>query len=135
MTAAPFDAWLTCRGIRTLGVRVERAAATAALLTARLGAHGRVHAVRYPGQGAILSFDLADGEAAARAVRAFRLIALTPSLGGVTTSVSHAATSSHRGLSPEARRAMGIGDGLLRLSVGVEAADDIWTDLEQGISA
>jgi cystathionine beta-lyase/cystathionine gamma-synthase len=68
-------------------------------------------------------------------VGAFQLITLTPSLGGVTTSVSHAATSSHRGLAPEARRALGIGDGLLRLSVGVEAADDLWTDLEQGISA
>jgi cystathionine beta-lyase/cystathionine gamma-synthase len=135
MTAPPFDAWLACRGLRTLGVRMERAGANARLLAARLAGHARVGDVRYPGQGAILSFDLADGDAAARAVRAFRLITLTPSLGGVTTTVSHAATSSHRGLDPAARRALGIGDGLLRLSVGIEAAEDLWTDLEQGISS
>jgi cystathionine beta-lyase/cystathionine gamma-synthase len=134
MTAAPFDAWLCCRGLRTLGVRIERAAQSAAALAARLEKHRRVRAVRYPGQGAILSFDLDGGEAAARAVRAFQLIALAPSLGGVTTSVSHAATSSHRGFSPETRRALGIGDGLLRLSVGVEAVDDLWADLERGLS-
>jgi cystathionine beta-lyase/cystathionine gamma-synthase len=135
LTAPPFDAWLACRGLRTLGVRMERAGANCRLLAERLAGHARVRAVRYPGQGAILSFDLADGDAAARAVRALRLITLTPSLGGVATTVSHAATSSHRGLDPEARRALGIGDGLLRLSVGVEAAEDLWTDLEQGISS
>jgi cystathionine beta-lyase/cystathionine gamma-synthase len=134
MTVAPFDAWLASRGLRTLGVRIERASANACFVADRLRDHGRVRAVRHPGQGAILSFDLDDGAAAARAVRAFRLITLTPSLGGVTTTVSHAATSSHRGLDPAARRALGIGDGLLRLSVGIEAAEDIWTDLEQGIS-
>jgi cystathionine beta-lyase/cystathionine gamma-synthase len=89
--------------------------------------------VSYTGVGAILSFDLGSYEAADRAVRGMQLISLTPSLGGVSTGVSHSASSSHRSLSKEAREALGIGDGLLRLSVGVEAEADLWADLERAI--
>lgn len=129
MTAAPFDCWLACRGIRTLAVRMERAQQTAGELARRLRGDQRVRVVHYPGTGAILSFELADGAAAARAVDAMRLITLTPSLGGTTTTASHAATSSHRGLSADERRALGITDGLLRLSVGLEDVEDVWRDL------
>jgi len=135
MTVAPFDAWLTCRGLKTLAVRMERACTNAAELAERLRKDKRVAAVLYPGQGALVSFDVGDGDGAARLVAALELVTLTPSLGGTTTTLSHAATSSHRGLDPAARRAMGIGDGLLRMSVGIEAVADLWADLDRGLSA
>jgi cystathionine beta-lyase/cystathionine gamma-synthase len=134
MTAAPFDAWLASRGIRTLAVRMERAQATARDLAARLRSHPDVRAVHYPGRSAILAFELADGPAAARAIERMKLITLTPSLGGTTTTASHSASSSHRLHSPEERRALGISDGLLRLSIGLEAPDDIWADLTGAVA-
>jgi cystathionine beta-lyase/cystathionine gamma-synthase len=121
---APFEAWLASRGLRTLAVRIERAQATARVLVARLRETGR--AVHYPGRGALFSVEARDPHAA---VRAFRLITLTPSLGGTTTTVSHSATSSHRGFTPVERAALGISDGLLRVSVGLEDVDDLWSDL------
>jgi len=135
MTAAPFDAWLACRGIRTLDVRMERAQATSRGLAARLRGDDRVLVVHHPGWGAMLSFDVGTLDAASRAVRAFSLITLTPSLGGTTTTVSHSGTSSHRGMTPDERRALGIGDGLLRLSVGLESVDDLTRDLDAGLGA
>ncbi len=135
MTAAPFDAWLACRGIRTLDVRMERAQANASALADRLRGDRRVRAVHHPGWGAMLSFDVGDLDAASRAVRAMSLITLTPSLGGTTTTVSHSATSSHRGLTSDERRALGIGDGLLRLSVGLEDVEDLKRDLDAALSA
>lgn len=129
MTASPFDAWLACRGIRTLDVRMERSQSNARVLAAWLGADRRVRAVHYPGWGAMLSFDVGDLATASRVVAALTLVTLTPSLGGTTTTVSHSATSSHRGMSAEERLALGIGDGLLRLSVGLEAVEDLRRDL------
>jgi cystathionine beta-lyase/cystathionine gamma-synthase len=131
--AAPMDAWLACRGLRTLALRVQRAEENAQKLAARLRTHARVSAVHYPELGAVLSFDVGSLEAAARFVRRLGLVTLTPSLGGVTSSISHSATSSHRALPAETRRALGIGDGLLRLSVGIEAAEDIWRDLAKAL--
>jgi cystathionine beta-lyase/cystathionine gamma-synthase len=127
------DAWLATRGIKTLGVRMERCQATARALAARLRQHDKVKQVHYPGRGALLSFDVGDGAAASRVVAALELVTLTPSLGGTSTSASHSASSSHRGLAPEARRALGIGDGLLRLSVGLEAELDVWRDLDRAL--
>jgi len=135
MTAAPFDAWLASRGIRTLAVRVDRAQENARDLAARLRRHPRVAAVHHPGWGAMLSFDLGDEPAARRVVAALRLVTLTPSLGGTGTTVSHAASSSHRNLAPEERERLGIGPGLLRLSVGVDAVRDVWRDLEGALRA
>jgi cystathionine beta-lyase/cystathionine gamma-synthase len=132
--AAPFDAWLCNRGLRTLAVRIERAQGNAAALAAWLRTEPKVQAVHHPGWGALVSFDVGDGAAASRFVRALGDITLTPSLGGVTTTVSHAATSSHRGLAPEVRRALGIGDGLLRLSVGIEAVADLRADLAAALA-
>jgi cystathionine gamma-synthase len=129
MTAAPFDAWLACRGIRTLDVRVRRAQETAVALAAWLREDRRVGAVHFPGRGAMLSFDVGDLAAASRFVAALSLVTLTPSLGGTTTTISHAATSSHRGMTADERRALGIGDGLLRLSVGLEDVEDLRADL------
>jgi len=133
MTVAPFDAWLTCRGLRTLAVRVERASENAGELAERLRDDRRIEAVHYPGVGALVTFDVGDGERASALVAALELITLTPSLGGTTTTLSHPATSSHRSLEPAARRALGIGDGLLRMSVGIEAVDDLWADLDRAL--
>jgi methionine-gamma-lyase len=131
MQAAPLDAWLCCRGIRTLAVRIERAQENARALADKLRGHGRVRGVCYPGRGAMLSFDVGSG--AEGMVGRLGLIALAPSLGGTATTVHHPATSSHANLAPEARRALGIGDGLLRLSVGIESVADLWGDIDQAL--
>jgi cystathionine beta-lyase/cystathionine gamma-synthase len=135
MTAAPLDAWLACRGVRTLDVRMQRAQATTSALASWLRADRRVRAVHHPGWGAMLSFDVGDLAAASRVVRALTLVTLTPSLGGTATTVSHSATSSHRGMTPAERAALGIGDGLLRLSVGLEDVDDLKRDLDAALAS
>ena len=135
---APFDAWLTMRGLRTAPLRVERGTATAAALAAALGSHPAVAAVHYPGMrggadaalaarllprggGPMLTLDVRGGRpAAGRVVRALGGIRLAPSLGDVSTTVSHPATTSHRQLGAQAREALGISDGLLRFSIGIE---------------
>jgi cystathionine beta-lyase/cystathionine gamma-synthase len=132
---SPMDAWLAARGLKTLAVRVERAQETAGRLATRLRAHAKVARVHYPGRGALFSFEVADGAAASRVVAALQLMTLTPSLGGTSTGVSHSATSSHRGLSAEARAAIGVSDGLLRVSVGLEAESDLWADLERALAS
>jgi cystathionine beta-lyase/cystathionine gamma-synthase len=135
MIASPFDAWLASRGIKTLDVRMQRSEKNARALCERLRDHPRVHTVHYPGWGAMLSFDVGSFSDAERTVTRAQTIPLTPSLGGTETSFSHPATSSHRALSTEERKALGIGDGLLRLSVGLEDADDLWAELDSALSA
>ncbi len=135
LTAAPFDAWLAVRGMRTLQLRMERAWQSSAALTDKLASHTAVNTVHRAERCALFSFDVGDQAAANRVVSAFELITLSPSLGGVTTTVSHPATSSHKPMTPEQRAAVGIGDGLLRISVGIESADDIWRDIERGLAA
>ncbi len=134
-TIAPFDAWLVLRGLRTLALRVERAQENARGLVSRLGDHQRVQGVNYPGWGAMFSFDLGSLDAAERFIGALRLVTYTASLGGVATTLSHPCTSSHRSLSTEEREGLGIGDGLVRISTGIEALDDIWTDLAGAVDA
>jgi len=147
-----FEAWLTLRGIRTLGVRMERHVANACALTAALARHPAVARVYYPslsgspyaartarllphGAGALFSFELGGGrEAADRLVRRLRLVRLMPSLGHVATTLSHPALTSHRGLSEEERAQVGISQGLLRCSVGLERVEDLLEDFEQALS-
>jgi cystathionine beta-lyase/cystathionine gamma-synthase len=153
---APLEAWLALRGLRTLAVRMarqsENAAAVAEHLAERL-ANGEVEALWYPGlaehpthpaavaslahgYGAMVAFRLAGGRpAVARFLAALRLIRFAATLGDVSTTVSHPATTSHRGLAPAERQAAGIDDGVLRLSVGLEALDDILADLARGLAA
>ncbi len=131
----PFEAWLALRGIATLTLRMERAQENARALAAQLRADARVAAVHHPGYGALLSFDVGSRGAVDRFLAALRLVTLTPSFGGVTTTLSHAASSSHRGLTPEERAALGIGDGLLRLSCGIEDVRDVAADLTRGLNA
>ncbi|MBC7770689.1 MAG: cystathionine gamma-synthase [Phycisphaerales bacterium] len=151
VTGAPFDAWLTLRGLRTLSVRMERQQRTAGRVAEWLTAQPRVKAVYYPGLeqhptheiakrqqsgfGAMLTFGLDGDEADVRAAFGrLKLFTLAESLGGVESLVAHPASMTHASMAPEARRAAGIGDALLRLSIGLEHEDDLLADLERALA-
>jgi len=152
-TLGPFDAWLTLRGVRTLALRMERHSANALTLARLLAARPEVQRVHYPGLpehpqhalasklltggfGGMLSFELAGGEpAVGRFFRALRLIEFAPSFGDVTTTWSYPARTSHRPLSPEDRAKLGIGPGLVRLSVGIEDVRDLQEALVGALAA
>lgn len=147
----PLAAYLLHRGLPTLALRVERAQANAQLLAERLAAHPAVAKVHYPGlgtvrnagllgtqmrgPGALLSFEVRGGRAAAAALLArVRLVTAAVSLGSVDTLIQHPAGLTHRMVDEATRRAAGITDGLLRLSVGIEHAEDLWADLAQALA-
>ena len=150
ITGAPFDSFLTLRGLRTLDVRLRAHQENTAALVALLQAHPAVRALHYPGLathpghalaarqqkgfGAMLSLEL-DGDT--EAVRAFidglEYFTLAESLGGVESLIAHPATMTHAAMTAEARAAAGIGDGLLRLSVGIEHADDLVADISSAL--
>jgi len=149
---APFDAFLTLRGLRTLFPRVRQQQANALAVASFLAGQAGVARVHYPGLdgdpghalaarqqdgfGAMLSFELAGGVAAVRRfVEALEVVTLAESLGGVESLVAHPATMTHAGMGEEARRAAGISDGHLRLSVGIEAEADLLADLARGLAA
>ncbi|WP_298168036.1 O-succinylhomoserine sulfhydrylase [Acidithiobacillus sp.] len=149
---SPFNAWVQLKGLETLGLRMERHCANAQQIAEWLEARPEVTQVYYPGlkshpqqalaahqqrlPGAILSFDLRGGQTAAWAfVDALRLLSLTANLGDAKTTITHPASTTHSRVSPEARAAAGIGDGLLRISVGLEHPDDLRDDLERGFVA
>ncbi len=151
-TASPFDAWNGMRGLRTLGIRVRRQCETAVRLAAVMEGRDEVAAVHYPGLashpqaeivarqmdlgGGCLSLDLCGGLDAGRAfVEALELAHLAPSLGGPETLVTHPATMTHASMTPEDRAAAGIGDGLVRISAGLEHPDDLAADVEQALDA
>jgi cystathionine gamma-synthase len=138
------------RGLRTLGPRLAAHQANATALAELLIENNAVEKVYFPGLsrhpghllarrqqrgfGAMLSFDLAGGEAAAAAfVTGLECFTLAESLGGVESLVAHPATMTHASMDADARSRAGIGDGLLRLSVGIEALDDLRADIERGL--
>lgn len=146
---APFDSWLTLRGIKTLAIRMEAQQQTAAVLADWLSRQSRVTAVIYPGlpdypdkeihfsqargAGAMLSFTVDTPETAASLLRSLSVIRFAESLGGTETLITYPATQTHSDLSEEERNSRGITDCLLRLSVGLESADDLIADLSQAI--
>jgi cystathionine gamma-synthase len=149
---APFDAWLTLRGLRTLVARLDRQQISAMVIAGHLARHRAVARVHYPGLashpghaiaarqqrgfGAMLSFELAGGADAARAfVGAVGTFTLAESLGGVESLIAHPATMTHADMGEEARAVAGIGEGLLRLSVGLEAEQDLIAGLDAGLAA
>ncbi len=134
LTGAPLDCWLATRGLRTLSVRMEKSWATATAIAAFLREHPNIGHVYTADRCALISFELANFAAASALVSSLQLITLTPSLGGFATTISHPATSSHRNLSAKERQAVGISDGLLRLSIGIENPDDVIADLEQALN-
>jgi cystathionine gamma-synthase len=146
LTGSPFDSFLTLRGVRTLFARMSLHEANASRVAQTLAEHPAVQAVHYPGLsshpghataaaqqdgfGAMVSFTLAGGLAAARVVAEhLRYFTLAESLGGVESLVAHPATMTHASVDADARRVAGISDGLLRLSVGIESGDDLCRDL------
>jgi len=124
IVAAPDPCWLLLRSLETLAVRVERQSETARELATRLEAHPAVQVVRYPGFGGLLSFDVVDGDAARRVETATRVVENATSLGGTRSLME----SRHRW---EGDR---VPAGLLRLSVGLEDGDALWSALEQALS-
>jgi cystathionine beta-lyase/cystathionine gamma-synthase len=146
---SPFDSWLVLRGTKTLHLRMPRHEENAGVVAPFLAGHPKTGRVYWPGLpqhpghevhgrqasgfGAVISFDLGGRDAAGRFVEGLRLCALGESLGGVETLVSHPATMSHAGYPPAEREALGIGEGLVRVSVGCEDAEDLVADLEQAL--
>ncbi len=146
ITGSPFDSFLTLRGLRTLDARLRVHQENTHALIALLQDHPAVRKLHYPGllthpghalaarqqrgYGAMLSLELEGGEAAVRAfVDGLDYFTLAESLGGVESLIAHPATMTHAAMTPEARQAAGIVDGLLRLSVGIEHADDLVEDI------
>ena len=150
ISGAPFDSYLTLRGLRTLKARFAVHEANARTLAEQLNDHPAVRVVHYPGLtshpghalakrqqagfGAMLSFELEGGEAAARVfVEGLEYFTLAESLGGVESLVCHPAGMTHAAMSVEARRRAGIADGLLRISVGIEDEGDLLADIEAAL--
>ena len=148
---SPFDSFLLLRGIKTLPIRVERCEESARTIAAFLADHPKVQQVLYPGLpnhpgyevqqrqargfGAMISFDLGSYDAAKRFLDRLEVMSLAESLGGVETLISHPATMTHASVPAERRAALGIGDGLVRISVGIEDRDDLLADLQRGLDA
>ncbi len=149
---SPFDCYLVLRGLKTLAVRVERHVQNATKIAGWLSSHAQVERVIFPGleshpgaalarkqmkgPGGMISFELKGGLPASTAfLKALRVFACAESLGGVESLAEHPAIMTHASLPAEARRALGIGDGLIRLSVGIEDPADLQADLEAGFAA
>ena len=147
---SPFDCWLLLRGIKTLALRVQRQSDNALAIAAHLEAHPTVTAVHYPGLpshpqhglaarqmggvfGGMVSFELADEAAAVRVLEALRLFTLAESLGAVESLAEHPGLMTHSSVPGDERRRIGLGDGLLRLSVGIEDLDDLLADLDRAL--
>jgi cystathionine beta-lyase/cystathionine gamma-synthase len=146
---SPFDSWLVLRGTKTLALRMPQHETNARWVAGFLADHPKVKKIYWPGLpehpgheihkkqargfGALISFDLGTREAAARLLEKVRLCSLGESLGGVETLISHPATMTHAGYTPAERAELGIGDGLVRISVGCEDAEDLTTDLDRSL--
>ena len=151
-TLSPFNAWVILKGLETLKIRMQAQSANALDLARRLEAHPMVARVFYPGLtshpqhalamrqqltgGALVAFEVKGGRAEAwRVVDHCKLLSITANLGDTKTTITHPASTTHGRVSPEARAEAGIGEGLLRIAVGLEAVDDIEADLRRGLDA
>ncbi|HUA82102.1 MAG TPA: PLP-dependent transferase, partial [Dyella sp.] len=150
LTGAPFDSFLTLRGLRTLGVRLRQHQENAERIATYLNEHDAVRNVYYPGLeqhvghalaarqqqgfGGMLSFELhGDVPQIEAFVDGLHYFSLAESLGGVESLIAHPASMTHAAMAPEARRAAGIADTLLRLSIGIEDGDDLLRDLSEAL--
>ena len=149
--SGPFDSFLALRGLKTLAVRMERHCHNALEIARWLEGHPKVRRVLYPGLpshpqhelalrqmprfGGMLSFELdADLDGARRFLERCRVFALAESLGGVESLIEHPGLMTHSQLAPERRRELGISDGLIRISAGIEDVRDLIADLEQALT-
>jgi O-succinylhomoserine sulfhydrylase len=156
MTLSPFNAWVVLKGLETLGIRMQAQSANALALAQFLQAHPAVTRVYYPGLeshpqhalamkqqsglgGAVVSFDVKGNDADALRRNAFQVIdsaqvmSIATNLGDTKSIITHPATTSHGRLTEQQRQAAGIGQGLIRLAVGLEHVDDIKADLLRGL--
>jgi cystathionine gamma-lyase/homocysteine desulfhydrase len=147
---SPFDSFLVLRGIKTLAVRMERHETNTRRVVELLDGHPKVRSVLYPGLpdhpghevqkrqasgfGALVTFDVGGFEAAKRVLDGVRVMSLAESLGGVETLISHPASMTHASVPREQREELGLTEGMIRISVGIEDADDLVADLEQALS-
>jgi cystathionine beta-lyase/cystathionine gamma-synthase len=147
----PFDSWLVLRGTKTLPLRMQRHNTNGLAIAEFLAAHPKVRHVHYPGLpshpqhelatrqmrgfGGMVSFELGSLEAARRLLNSVRLLALAESLGGVETLISHPSTMTHASVPEERRAALGITDGLVRISAGIEDIEDLTEDLGQALDS
>ncbi len=148
----PFDSWLILRGMKTLGIRMRQHEANAKAVVDYLNSHGRVKTVLYPGLpefpnhdvakkqmsgfGSLISFYIDGGEAEARSIcKSTKVFRLAESLGGVESLIEHPALMTHASIPREIRESRGLGDSLIRLSVGIEHADDLIADLDQALAS
>src|ERR1700716_79008 len=148
---SPFDSWLVMRGTKTLALRMEQHDKSGRAVAAFLEDHPKVRKIYYPGSpshkqhelakrqqkgfGSMVSFDVGSLENARLVLESTKLCTLAESLGGVETLICHPATMTHASVAPEVRERLGITDGLVRISVGIEDPDDIIADLDQALSA
>jgi cystathionine beta-lyase/cystathionine gamma-synthase len=148
---SPFECWLLLRGVKTLAVRMRQHDASGRAVAEFLDRHSKVRKVFYPGLpdhpqyelakrqmsgfGSMISFELGSLAAANRMLRRVRICSLAESLGGVETLISHPASMTHSAIGEEGRKKLGITDGLVRISVGIEDLEDIVADLEQALEA
>src|SRR5215211_3386503 len=146
---SPFDSWLVLRGTKTLALRMEQHDRSGRAVAAFLEEHPKVRKIYYPrslshqqhdlakrqqkGFGGMVAFDVGSLEAARTVLESVKLCTLAESLGGVETLISHPATMTHASVLPETRDRLGITDGLVRISVGIEDTDDIIGDLDQAL--
>ena len=146
----PMDSWLILRGTKTLPIRMERTNSNSMAIAEHLAAHPKVENVIYPGLanhphhalaktqmrgfGGLMSFDVGSLEAARTVLPRFKLMSLAESLGGVETLISHPAIMTHASVPEERRAALGITDGLIRISVGIEDVDDLKEDIDQALA-
>jgi cystathionine beta-lyase/cystathionine gamma-synthase len=147
---SPFDSWLVMRGTKTLALRMEQHDKSGRAVAAFLEEHPKVLKLYYPGSlshkqhelakrqqkgfGGMVAFDVGSLENARTVLESVRLCTLAESLGGVETLISHPATMTHASVLPETRARLGITDGLVRISVGLEETEDIIADLDQALS-
>jgi cystathionine beta-lyase/cystathionine gamma-synthase len=147
----PLDSWLVLRGVKTLAVRMQKHNENGLAVARFLADHPKVKKVNYPGLsahpqhelaqrqmtgfGGMLSFETGSLENAKTVLKSVRLCSLAESLGGVETLISHPATMTHASVPPQDRERLGISDGLLRLSVGIEDVEDLIADLDQALVA
>ncbi len=148
---SPFDSWMCLRGIKTLPLRMDRHCSNAMEVAKFLSKQRKIKSVNYPGLsshpqfklakkqmrgfGGMISFDLGGIEQAKKFLKRVKLCALAESLGGVETLISHPASMTHASVPPEQRRKIGVTDGLVRISVGIEDVEDIIADLSKALSA
>lgn len=146
---SPFNAWVLAKGLETIRLRVEESCRTASELADRLEQDGRIQTVRYPSLashpqhdlaksqmsagGTILTIDLGSKDAAFGFLDRLELFDISNNVGDSKSLVTHPATTTHRRINPEARQAVGIGDGMVRLSIGLESVGDLHRDLDRAL--